>query len=73
MYSIKPSGYRVKIRFDKDLLAVKQINYFTKFVNVFIVYDLDNCDLEIPLRNFTKKLLVGATTIVKNSNKGKWG
>ena len=48
----------MKIRFDKDLLAAEQINYFTKFVNVFIVYDLDNCDLEIPLRNFTKKLLV---------------
>ena len=58
MHSIKPSGYRMKIRFDKDLLAAEQINYFTKFVNVFIVYDLDNCDLEIPLRNFTKKLLV---------------
>ena len=29
------------IKFDKDPLPVEQNNYFTKIVNVYIVYDLD--------------------------------
>ena len=40
--SINFSGYRIGIKFDKDLLAVEQNNYLTKTVNVYIVYDLDS-------------------------------
>ena len=29
------------IKFDKDSLAVEQINYLIKIINVYIVYDLD--------------------------------
>ena len=40
LYSINPSGYRMGIKFDKDLLAIKRNNYLTKIANVHIVYDL---------------------------------
>ena len=39
--SIKLSGYRMEIKFDKDPLAVEQKNHLTKIVNLYIVYDLD--------------------------------
>ena len=42
LHSIKRSGYKVGIKFDKDPLAVEQNNYATKIVNAYIVYDLDN-------------------------------
>ena len=29
----------MRIKFDKDPLAIEQDNYFTKIVNVWIVYD----------------------------------
>ena len=56
-------------KFDKDPLAVKQNNYLTKIVNVYIV-----CDLDAWSRNTTnnfkfKNCLFGATTLVKNSDK----
>ena len=41
--SIKLSEYKMGIKFDKDPLTVKQNNYFTKIVNVYIVCDLDGC------------------------------
>ena len=51
----------MRIKFDKDALAVQQNNYATNIVNAYILYDLDtspsNC-----LRNFTlKHCLLGAT------------
>ena len=62
----------MRIKFDKDPLAVEQNNYLTKVVIVYIVYDLDNW-LKILYRTFTlKNCLFGATTIVKNNNKEKW-
>ena len=30
----------MEIKFDKDPLAVKQNNYLTKIINVYIVYEL---------------------------------
>ena len=61
MHNIKRSGHKVRIKFDKDALAVQQNNYATNIVNAYILYDLDtspsNC-----LRNFTlKHCLLGAT------------
>ena len=54
------------IKFDKDSLAVEQNNYFSKVVDVYIVYDLD-------IRNFTLKIcLLGVTNIVKNSDQEKY-
>ena len=41
LHSIKLSGYRMGIKFDKDSLAVEQNNYAAKTENVYIVYDLD--------------------------------
>ena len=34
LHTIKLSGYRMRIKFDKDPLAVEQNNYLTKIVNV---------------------------------------
>ena len=39
MHSVKLSGYRMRIKFDKDPLAIEQDNYFIKIVNIWIVYD----------------------------------
>ena len=41
LHSLKLFGHRMVIKFDKDLLAVKQNNYLSKILNVYIVYDLD--------------------------------
>ena len=55
----------MRIKFDKDPLAVEKNNYLTKIVNVYIVYDL-NAWPKIPLRNVTlKNCLFGVTNIVK--------
>ena len=53
--SIKLSENRITIKFDKDPLAVEQNNCLAKFVNLYIVYDLDDW-LKILFRNFTKKI-----------------
>ena len=37
LHSIKRSGNRMGIKFDKDTLAVEQNNYVSKIVNVYIV------------------------------------
>ena len=51
--------------------VVDQINYATKIVNVYIVYDLDYWP-KIPLKNLKlKNCLFGATNIAKNSDKEK--
>ena len=71
LHGIKLSEYKVRIKFDKDRLAVEQTNYATKIVNAYIAYDLDTWPNN-PLRIFTlKNWLFGATSIVKNSNKEK--
>ena len=41
LHSIKLSGYRMGIKFDKNPLAVEQKNHLTKIVNLYIVYNLD--------------------------------
>ena len=41
LHRIKFCGIRIRIKFDKDLLAVEKNNYSTKVVKVYIVYDLD--------------------------------
>ena len=56
LHSIKLSGYEMRIKFDKEHLAVEQNNYLTKIVNVNIVYDLA-VSPKIPLKNFTLKKL----------------
>ena len=62
----------MRIKFDKDPLAVKQNNYLGKIVNVYIVYDLDAWP-----RNPTKSVkfincLFCTTSAVKNSDKEKY-
>ena len=58
---MKLSGYKMKIKFDKDPFAVEQNNYVTKIVNVYIVYDLDPWPRN-PTKNFKfKNCLSGPT------------
>ena len=51
MNSIKLSGYRMGIIFDKDPLAVEKNNYLTKIINVYIVYELNTWPKN-PTNNF---------------------
>ena len=72
VHIIKLSEYRIRIKFDKEPLAVEQNNYLTKIVNVYIV-----CDLGAWPRNPTNNLkfknyLFGGNMIVKNSDKEKY-
>ena len=72
VYSIKISGERIGIKFNKDPLPVEQNNYLNKVVNVYVVYDLDAWPRN-PTNSFKlKKCLFGATSIVKISNKEKY-
>ena len=72
LYSIKLSGYKTGIKFDKDPLAIEQINYLTKIVNVYIIYEV-NAWSRNPNHNFkSKNCLFGTTNIVKNSDKEKY-
>ena len=62
----------MKIKFDKDPSVVEQKNYTVKFVNAYIVYELNTWP-KIPLNIFKlKKCLFGATNKLKNSDKAKW-
>ena len=62
----------MRIKFDKDPLAVEQNNYLTKNVNVYLVYEL-NAWRRNPTNNLKfKNCLFGATNIVKNSDKEKY-
>ena len=70
--SIKLSGYRMRIKFNKDPLTVEQNNYLTKIVNVYIVYELNTLPKN-PTNNFKfKNCLFGATNVVKYSDKEKY-
>ena len=60
------------MKFEKDALAVEQNNYFTKTLNVYIVYDLVAWPRN-PTNNFKfKNFLFGAINKVKNSDKEKY-
>ena len=72
MHSVNLSGYRMKIKFDKDPLAAEKSNYLTKIVNVYIVNDLNDWPKD-PTNNFKfNNCLFGATNVVKNSDKEKY-
>ena len=71
LHSIKLSEYRIRIKFDKDPLAVEQNNYLTKIINVCFVCDLDAWPKN-PISNFKfKNCLFRATNIVKHRDKEK--
>ena len=71
LHSIKLSGHKTKIKFDKDPLAVEQNNYTTKTVNASIPYELDTWP-KTSRNNFRfKNSLFGVTDVVKNTDKEK--
>ena len=63
------SEYRIGIKFDKEVLDVEHNNYFTKIVNLYILYDLDAWP-KIPLRK--RKCFFRATNVVKYSDKEEY-
>ena len=70
--SIKLSGYRIGIKFDKERLVSEQNNYLSKIVNVWIAYDLDAWARN-PTNNFKfENCTFGDTIIVKSSDKEKY-
>ena len=59
-------------KFDKETLAVGKNDHLSKFVNVYIVYDLDAWPRNATNDFEFKNCLFGATNIVKNSDKEKY-
>ena len=72
MHSIKISEHRMGIEFEKDPLAVEQKYYASEIVNVYIVYDLDAWPRNASNNFKFNNCLVGATSVVKNSDKEKY-
>ena len=69
--NIKHFGHKIGIQLNNTPLVVGQ-NDATKFVNAYIVYDLDNLP-KIPLNKFTfNNCWFVAINIVKNSDISKW-
>ena len=65
LYSVKPSGYRIEMKFDKNPSAVEQSHYLSKIVNVYFFCDLDAWPRN-PTNNIKlKNCLFGATNIEK--------
>ena len=59
----------MKLKFDKNILAVEQKNYLSEIVNVYIVCHLDALPRN-PTNSFKfKNCLFGASSVVKNSDK----
>ena len=62
----------MKIKFDKDTLAVEPNNYLRKIVVVYFAYDLDAWP-RYPINNFKfRNCLFGGNSVVKNSDKEKY-
>ena len=70
-HSKKLSGYRMRIKFDKNPLAVEQNNYTTKIAIFYIVYDSDSWPKNLTDSLKFKNCLFGATNMIKNSDKEK--
>ena len=66
---MKPSEYRIGIKFDKDPLAVERNNYSNNILNVYIAYDLDAWPRNLTNNFKFTNSLFGATNILKNSDK----
>ena len=59
----------MRIKFDKDPLAVEQNNYTTKIVGFYFVYHLDGWPRN-PINTIKfKSYLLGPTSIVKSNDK----
>ena len=60
--SIKLSEYRIRIKFDKNPLAIEQKNYLIKIVNIYIVCHLDACPRNptnnLKFKNYLFELLI---------------
>ena len=58
LLNVKYFGNRIKIQFNNTPLVIEQNNYASKIVNVYIAYDLDNCQKKSVSKFYTKKLVV---------------
>ena len=68
--NVKYFGVNIGIQFIPSVIG--KINYASKIVNVYIIYDLDKWPKN-PLRNLTlQSCLFGVTSIVKSSDREKY-
>ena len=72
LHSIKLSECKIRIKFDKDPIAVEQNKYLSKIVNVYLAYELDAWPRRATNNFKFKNCLFGATTMVKNNGKEKY-
>ena len=42
LHTIKPSGHRIREKFDKEVLAVEENNFATRITNAYIAFDLED-------------------------------
>ena len=62
----------MKIKFERDTLAVGQSNCSTEIVNAYIFDGLDNWESNSLIIFTLKNCLFGASSIVKTSGKEMW-
>ena len=62
----------MKIKFERDTLAVGQSNYSTEIVNAYIFDGLDNWESNSLIIFTLKNCLFGASSIVKTIGKEMW-
>ena len=72
MQSIKRSGYRIGIKFDKVSLAVEKNIYLTKIVNIYIISMIMIYVRKSYQKYKFKNCLFGATNIIKASDKEEY-
>ena len=69
--NVKQFGYTIGIQFNKTPLVIDKNNYTSKLGKVYIFYHLNHWPRNLFNNLALKNCLVGATNIVKNSDKSK--
>ena len=62
----------MRLKLDEDPLAVEQNNHTSKIVDVYIFYNLDAWPRNSTNHFKFKNYLLGATSVVKNSDKERY-
>lgn len=65
---IKYIKHKIGAQFNSSVLVVAKNNYATKTVNIYIIFDLDNCSKNSLNSFILKNCLFGATITVETSN-----
>ena len=72
LYNVKLSVFKIGTQFNKSVLVIEKSYYTTKFVNVYVAFDLQTVSRKFrPEILNLKKFLVWCHQYGKNSNKSK--